>query len=532
MAFKLPVPPRMKVLVTGGSGVVGRGAITALIERGHDVRLLSRGAADDAKAWRAGVEHWPADLTAPASVIGSADGCEVALHLVGIVAEQGPEMTFERVNVGGVQTMLAEATRAGVRRFVCVSSLGADRGDSPYHRSKLAGEQLVQSFTGEWVIVRPGAVYGPGDEHLSVLLRMIRTLPVIPSIGDGSQRFQPIWHEDLAKALAVAVDLPGISGRVLEVAGREVITVSALVDRMQQLTGRKAPTLAIPEFLATLGVRALDATGIGSPIAESQLDMLREENVIGEGKSNALAQDLGIAVTSLDEGLRRLLDDQEVQLPDEGVGDLQEKIFAVDVRPSPYNAARLFDYLRDHLLDLMPSLVDSDPERSNPSRIYEGATLTLALPLRGHVQVRAAEVADGKITLLTMAGHPLAGAVRFVVMDIEGGVHFEIQVHDRPANLVDWMLMRPIGDRLQEATWTQLAESVARIAGAETPDVKRVTRDLDGERARSVERWTKDLELQLQRKSHPAGATDSAPHTPGDTGSERTTYRSDPPAFE
>ena len=115
----------------------------------------------------------------------------------------------------------------------------------------------------------------------------------------------------------------------------------------------------------------------------------------------------------------------------------------MDVRPSTYDAGRLFEYVRGHLLDLMPSIVNPAPEHANPCHIYEGATLTMALPLRGHIQVRVTEAADGKITLMTIAGHPLAGAVRFVTLPIEGGVHFEVQVFDRPASLFDWALMRP-----------------------------------------------------------------------------------------
>ena len=530
MAFKLPLPFRVKILVSGGSGVVGQETVTALLARGHAVRLLSRGAADDVNAWSGDVEAWPGDVQSPASIDGSAEGCDVVMHLVAIVEERPPESTFQRVNVEGTRLMLAEATGAGVQRFVFVSSLGADRGASAYHQSKAAAEALVKLFPREWVIVRPGAVYGPGDEHLSLMLRMVRALPIVPEIGNGEQRFQPIWHKDLAAGLAVAADRPGIAGRVLEVGGREVITQRALIERLQELTGRKTLTLPIPEFVASLGVKAMNASGIGAPIAESQLDMLREENIIGEGKPNALVADLGVAPTPLEEGLRRFVDEQELQLPHEGVGSLRQKTFAVDVRPSPYDAQRLFEYLREHLLDLMPSLVDADPEQSNPSRIYEGATLTLALPVRGNIQVRAAEVGNGRITLMTLTGHPLAGAVRFVVLPIEDGVHFEIQVFDRAANVVDWVLMRPVGDRLQEATWIQLAESVARVAGATDPRVDRVSRDLDEASARQVESWAKDLALRLQRKSHSADVTGSARRTPGDTDYGRTSDRNDRPA--
>lgn len=485
--------------MTGGTGVVGQSSVTALLKRGHTVRMLSRRAGEDVKAWPAGVEAWPGDIGSPASVSGSADGCDAVLHLVAIVDESPPERTFERINVEGTRVMLAEATRAGCRRLVFVSSLGVDRGTSPYHRSKAGAEALVQGFAGEWVIVRPGAVYGPGDEHLSLMLRMVRTLPVVPLVGDGNQRFQPVWHEDLAEGLAMAIDHPGIANRILEVAGREILTQNALIDRMRALTDRRVPTVPVPEFLATLGLRAMSAAGVGAPVSESQLDMLREENIITEGRPNALVQDLGVTVTPLDVGLRRFIDEQEIQLPEEGVGSLQQKTFAVDVRPSAYDAPRLFEYLRGHLLDVMPSLVDSNPERNNPSRIEEGATFTLALPLRGHIQVRVAEASEGRITLMTLAGHPLAGAVRFVTLPIDGGIHFEVQVFDRPASVVDWMLMRPIGDRMQEATWRELAETVARVAGAAKPDVREVVRDLDGTDARAVEEWARELALREKR---------------------------------
>jgi len=499
MAFNLPLPGHMKVLVTGGSGVVGQSAVTALLKRGHTVRLLCRGAATDVRGWPGGVEAWPCDLASPASLVGAADECQAVLHLIGIVDEDPPESTFSRINVEGTRVMLAEAARGGATRFIYVSSLGADSGSSAYHRSKAAAEDLVRTFPREWLIVRPGAVYGPGDEHLSLMLRMVRTMPVVPAVGNGNQRMQPIWHEDLASGLAAAVDQPGLSHRILEVGGREVVTQHELIERMQALTGRHVPMVPVPEFLAGLGLRAMKAAGIGAPIAESQLEMLREEIVIEAGKPNALVEDLGVNPTPLDQGLRRFLDQQEIQLPDEGVGSLQQKTFAVDVRPSAYDASRLFEYLRDHLLDLMPALVDSNPEQSNPSRIYEGATLTLALPVRGHVQVRAVEVANGRITLMTMAGHPLAGAVRFVTLPIDGGVHFEVQVYDRPANVIDWMLMRPVGDRLQESTWHQLCESVARVAGEVHPDVKRIVRELEPDSAHKVEEWAKDIALRGRR---------------------------------
>jgi nucleoside-diphosphate-sugar epimerase len=116
------------------------------------------------------------------------------------------------VNVDGTRNMLRETERAGVGRFIYVSSLGADTGKSDYHRSKLGGESLVKEFRGGWIILRPGNVYGPGDEVVSLLLKMVRTLPAIPVIDGGDDPFDPVWVDDLAGAIASAVERPDLHG--------------------------------------------------------------------------------------------------------------------------------------------------------------------------------------------------------------------------------------------------------------------------------------------------------------------------------
>src|SRR3712207_3700117 len=228
----------MKVLVTGGTGVVGVGTVTALLRHGHDVRLLARHAERDARRWPEGVEPWPGDVADAESISGAADGCEVVLHLVAVVDEAPPDATFDRVNVRGTRNLVREAERAGVGKLVFVSSLGCDRGSSGYHQSKRAGEKIVRDFDGEWVIVRPGSVYGPGDEQLSLLLKMVRTLPAVPVLGGGDDTFQPIWHEDLAEALVRVVERDDLAREVLEIAGPEITSRNDLVQRFAKITTR------------------------------------------------------------------------------------------------------------------------------------------------------------------------------------------------------------------------------------------------------------------------------------------------------
>jgi uncharacterized protein YbjT (DUF2867 family) len=491
----------MNVLVTGGSGVVGVGTVTALVRHGHDVRLVSRHAERDAQRWPEGVEAWPGDVADPDSIRGSADGCDAVLHLVAVIDESPPEATFDRVNVRGTRHIVREAERAGVRKLVFVSSLGCEHGSSAYHQSKRAGEKIVRDFDGDWVIVRPGTVYGPGDEQISLLLKMIRTFPAIPVLGGGDDVFQPIWHEDLAESLVRALERDDLARQAFDVAGPERTSENQLIERLSKMTSRSPVRVPLPDFLARAGMRALGVVGIDVPFSDSQFAMLREGNVIADPEANALTRILDVPPTSLQRGLELLADVQEEQLPGEGVGPLTRKRFWADIQGSRRDPDALFEYFRTHLNELTPGFVEVGAEPGTPSVIEEGATLTLSLPLRGHVQVRAAEATDRRITLFTIDGHPLAGAVRFL-FDYHGAdVRFEIQVYGRPANVVDFIAMRTIGDLVQGRAWQAVVDNVVRAAGGEAREgVKSESTSLGGDDARSVESWLEALVTRMKRE--------------------------------
>jgi nucleoside-diphosphate-sugar epimerase len=494
---------RMKILVTGGTGVVGTSTISQIVLNGHEVRLVSRHAGNDSRQWPEGVEAWPGDVSMASSVEGAAEGCDAVLHLAGIVDEAPPEQTFDRVNVGGTRNMLAEAERAGVRRFVYVSSLGSADGESPYQQSKRMGEQLARQFSREWVICRPGSVYGPGDDQLSLLLRMVRTLPAVPVIGDGEQPIQPIWHEDLGAALALAAERDDLAGRELDLVGPDMTTQNDLLQRLEKLTAREPLRIPLPDFLASTGIKALGALGIDVPFNDSQMTMLREGVIVADPRLNALTTVLGLEPTPLDEGLRMLADDQAEQLPSEGVGTLKRKRFWADIRGSKYSPEELLEYFRTHFGEVAPDFMEVAAEPGTPAVIAEGETLTLALPLRGHVQVRVAEQTDRRITMFTLEGHPLAGTVRFLSEPRGECARFEVQVYDRAANVVDLLMMRTLGDLLQNRSWeTIISNMIEASGGTAERGVERETASLDDEEAGAIERWSEELVMKLKRKEN------------------------------
>ena len=474
--------------------------MSELVRRGHSVRLLSRNALEDVARWADHVEAWPASITESEKIHLCADGCDLVLHVAGIVSESPPDQTFATVNVEGTRTMVREAERAGVGRFIYVSSLGADTGESPYHASKREGEKIVEGFHGGWIILRPGNVYGPGDEVVSRLLEMVRTLPVLPVIDGGDDEFQPVWVDDLAAAIASAVERTDLHGRVLEIAGEEETTTNELLDRLAALTKRDPVRVSLPAFVVRAGAAVADAAGMDFPVNESQLTMLSEGNLIRTPGGNALTAVFRIKPTTLEEGLKKLADAQPEQTPDEGVGSIRRKRIWADISGSTMSPEELFEVFRRDFHEATPGIVDAKTEPGTRTDLEPGATITMSLPLRGNVQVRVQEVTPVKATLVTVAGHPLAGAVRFLSEQRGDKVRFEVQVYDRPASIADWFAMKTVGDMIQGRTWKSVVQHMIDASGGAAGDgIEEQDESLDDAQTELIEHWIKDLVMERLR---------------------------------
>lgn len=483
----------MRILVTGGTGVIGEGVIPELITRGHHVRLLSRHAEDDAKQWP-GVEPVRGDIGNPQSIRGAADDVDVVIHIAGIVTENPPETTFERINVGGTRNMLDEAKRANVKRFVFVSSLGADVGQSDYHQSKRKAEELVRASDVPWTIVRPGNVYGPGDEVISTILKMVRTLPAIPVIDDGKQEFQPIWHEDLAKILATIVERDDLAGETLEAAGPDITNIRELVAKFSEITGRSPVAIPVPMPLAQWTTR-LTSLLADIPVDDNKLTMLEEKNIL---RNRDAAQILGITTTPLDEGLRKLADALNELRPDDGVGALQHKTFYADIRGSRHTPASLMTHFREHVNDFMP--IEFVAEPGAPDRIEKGATMTGALPLRGNFQVRVEVSEPAHIVFATIEGHPLAGIVEFRTSKSDGALRFAIDTWTRAANLLDWLAVRTVGAPAQDANWRAVVQRIVDASGGTSDGVQQEKETLSDEDAKRVDERVRNMVQERKRE--------------------------------
>src|SRR5262245_20682399 len=249
------------VFVTGGTGFVGRAVVAALLAHGHRVRSLVRPGSEGRTSRRDGVEPVAGDVTRPEGLADAVGGADAVVHLVGIIREfPGRGITFERLHTRATENVLAAARQAGGGRFLHMSALGTGpHARSRYHQTKWAAEEAVRTSGLRWTIFRPSIIFGPGDGFVSLIAGLVRRLPIVPVIGDGRTRFQPVAVTDVGEAFARALDRPGTAGQTFDVGGPRVYTFDEIVDEVGAALGRRRiPKLHHPMGLMAPVVRALE----------------------------------------------------------------------------------------------------------------------------------------------------------------------------------------------------------------------------------------------------------------------------------
>src|SRR5438552_2843384 len=225
----MQAPAMRRVFVTGGTGFVGRAVVQALGAEGYAVRcLVRRGSERDLRGLGA-IERVEGDVMARQSLDEGMAGCNAVIHLVGIIREHPASgVTFERVHTQGTINVLEAAATVGARRYVHMSALGTRVGaHSRYHRTKWAAEEVVRASPIPWTIFRPSIIYGRGDGFVSMLAGMIERLPVVPVIGTGRQRLQPVPVAHVAQGFVRALALDASVKHTYDVGGPEPVTDNA-----------------------------------------------------------------------------------------------------------------------------------------------------------------------------------------------------------------------------------------------------------------------------------------------------------------
>ena len=268
----------MTVMVTGATGFLGRRVVQALLDRGKDVRCLVRSPGAEVMFDQDRVDVHYGSVTNPASLRAAFYDLEEVVHLVAVIQERGGA-TFYRINVEGTRNVLKAAEDGGVRRFVHMSAIGAQENPAMrYLYSKWVAEQLVFSSGIPYTILRPSLLFGEGDEFMNALAGLIRTMPIVPVIGNGKNEFQPISVDDVARCVANAVDNPRLRNRRVEIGGPQRLTYDQVVDEVAFTMSTKRWKLHIPVALMRFPVWLTEKLFSKPPVTKDQLAMLQVPN--------------------------------------------------------------------------------------------------------------------------------------------------------------------------------------------------------------------------------------------------------------
>jgi NADH dehydrogenase len=293
------------VTVFGGSGFLGRHVIRALAKRDYRIRVGVRRpdlAGHLQPLGKVGQIHAvQANLRYPASVQAAARGASVIVNLVGILAEGGAQ-TFDAVQATGAETVARAASEIGAR-VVHVSAIGADANStSRYARAKAAGEAAVLAAAPSATIMRPSVVFGPEDHFTNRFAGLARLSPVLPLIGGGLTKLQPVYAGDVATAIADAVDGKTRAGATYELGGPEVMTMREILEVILRVTERNCLLAPLPFALAKFKAAFLQFAPGDFKLTPDQVELLRHDNVVSDAAKAAglTLEGLGITPDSLE----------------------------------------------------------------------------------------------------------------------------------------------------------------------------------------------------------------------------------------
>jgi uncharacterized protein YbjT (DUF2867 family) len=267
------------ILVTGATGFVGSHLVKRLRQDGMKVRAVVRSPAKADELTALGVEVVPGNIADMVSLEAAAKGCITIIHLVGIIQE-GRGYTFRSVHVDGTRNVLDAAKSAGVGHFIYQSAIGSREGaKSEYHQTKWEAEKLVKASGIPYTILRPSLIYGPGDLFTVRLAEAIRLSPVLPVIGTGRSKIQPLFIDDAASCLVKIVAGGQHLNKSYEVGGPEQLTYEEVTKAIAGALGVDRPTMHIPLFFMRGMAKIAEAVLPKPPVTTDQLIMLQEDNV-------------------------------------------------------------------------------------------------------------------------------------------------------------------------------------------------------------------------------------------------------------
>ncbi|MGF6155033.1 uncharacterized protein YbjT (DUF2867 family) [Ensifer sp. KUDG1] len=272
------------VTIFGGSGFVGRHVVRALAKRGYRIRVAVRRPDLAGHLQPLGnvgqISFVQANLRYRKSVDRAVEGSDHVINCVGVLFESGRN-TFDAVQDFGARAV-AEAARGVGATLTHISAIGADASSaSNYARSKGRAEAAILETKPDAIILRPSVVFGPEDGFFNKFANMARFSPVLPLVGGGETKFQPVYVTDVAEAVARAVDGKIAKGKIYELGGPDVLSFRDCLEIMLNTIDRKRTLVSLPFGVASLiGSVSSLIPFVTPPLTADQVVLLKSDNVV------------------------------------------------------------------------------------------------------------------------------------------------------------------------------------------------------------------------------------------------------------
>ncbi|WP_245288226.1 complex I NDUFA9 subunit family protein [Bradyrhizobium sp. Ec3.3] len=290
-----------RVTVFGGTGFVGRRIVRHLSDSGSAVRIASR---HPARAEGDNAEQIVADVHDEHAVEAAVAGADGVVNAVSLYIEHGGD-TFHSVHVEAAARIARVARRAGVKRLVHLSGIGADPASpSPYIRNRGEGEAAVQAAFPNVVVIRPAVMFAPDDAFLTTILGLLRTLPAYPLFGDGRTRLQPVHVDDVAAAIAQILRQTQRPSPIYELAGPRVYSYEELLRTIARIAGLRPVLVRIPFGFWDAVARFAEILP-HPPLTRNQVELMQIDTT-ASGRQPGFDL-LGISPRSLEEELKAML---------------------------------------------------------------------------------------------------------------------------------------------------------------------------------------------------------------------------------
>lgn len=294
----------MRVFLTGGTGFVGRQVIHELLQQGHHVRALVRARGEPLPPE---VETVIGDTTNYGMLAGAAHDCDAIINLVGIIREfPAKKITFDRLHTQTTKNLIRMAEETGIRRYIQMSANGT-RADAVtgYHQTKWRAEQALRESALDWTIFRPSLIFGPNDLFVNMLAGLIKSLPVVPVMGDGRYRLQPVSVIDVARSFVLALERTDTFQQTYHCCGPIQLSYDEVLDLIGYALKRSRPVVKLHQPLCLMKpLVAAFQRFPPFPMTSDQLTMLLEENICS---STSWQEVFHLELTDFDSGIRQYL---------------------------------------------------------------------------------------------------------------------------------------------------------------------------------------------------------------------------------